>query len=102
GFLADEAGVVVMRLGLAGIGLVEEHHVEVRLQVLHCLRERGGRRQGAVDQNDGFPGLGVAVELRVNLVLAVNLDDGGFRPHVVSSWRRWVMRALSTAWPALS
>ncbi|MNN39667.1 hypothetical protein D3C81_1537150 [compost metagenome] len=102
GLLADEAGVVVMRLGLAGIGRVEQYHVEVRLQVFHCLRERGCRRQGAVDQDDGRLGFRVAVELRVNLVLAVNLDDGGFRPHVVSSWRRWVMRALSTAWLALS
>ncbi|MCY1400068.1 hypothetical protein D9M71_151410 [compost metagenome] len=83
-FLGDELLVGVVRLGAAGVGLVEQHHVEVGLQVLHRLREGGSSGQRAIDQNDGLASFPVGVELRVDVVL-VNRDDGGFRPHVVSS-----------------
>lgn len=77
-----------MGFGLAGIRLVVEHHVVMRLQVLHGLGEGRCGRQRAVDQDDGLLRRGVAVELGVNPVLPVDLDDGCFRPHVASSWNR--------------
>ncbi|MCY1418182.1 hypothetical protein D9M71_337360 [compost metagenome] len=75
--LGDEFLAPVVRLGAAGVWLVECHDVEVRLQVFHRLREGGGRRQRAVDQDDGLACFPVGVELRVDLVI-VNIDDGGF------------------------
>lgn len=87
-FLGDGREVAVVWFRLAGIGQVEGHHIELRLQVLDRLGERGGGRQRAIDQDDGLACCRVAVELRVYLVLPVDLDDCGFWPHVVSSWRK--------------
>ena len=70
-FFADRPAVVVMRLGLASIGLVVEHHVELWVQVFDGLGKGRGGGQRAVDQNDGLVRLGVGVELRVDLVLPV-------------------------------
>lgn len=74
-FLADAVVVAVVRPRLAGVGLVEEHHVELGGEVFDRLREGGGGRQRAVDQDDGLLGLGVGVKLRVYLVRPVHIDD---------------------------
>jgi hypothetical protein len=56
GLLGDQPFLAVVGLGLAGIGLVVQHHVELRVQVTYrlCKRGRGGQR--AVDQDDGLFG----------------------------------------------
>ena len=87
-FLADRPAMAVVRLGLAGVGLIVKHHIELWLQVLDGLRKGGGGGQRAVDQDDGLARAGVGIELRVYLERPVYIDDSDGWLHVVSSWRK--------------
>lgn len=88
GLLGEQAFLAVVRLGLAGIRLVVQHHVELRVQVAHRLGEgrRGGQR--TIDQDDRLLGAMRAMELRVNPVLPLDIKYSDFWPHVIDSWRK--------------
>ncbi|MNI75162.1 hypothetical protein D3C73_1312910 [compost metagenome] len=87
-FLADQAFLAVMCLGLAGVGLVVQHDVELWVQVTYGLGERRRGGQRAIDQDDCLFGRIRAIELRVNPILTLDIKYSDFWPHVIDSWRK--------------
>ena len=87
-FLGYAVVVAVVRSRLAGVWLVEKHHVELGGEVFDRLRERRGGCQRAVDQDDGLLRRGVGVKLGMYLVRPVNIDDSDCWLHMDSSGRK--------------
>lgn len=92
-FLRQHLLVPVVGLGLARVGLVIQHDVELRMKVLDGLCKRRGSGQRAVDQNDGLLCGVCAIELRVNPILTLYIQHSDFWPHVIDSWQAG-MRAM--------
>ncbi len=88
GLLADKAFLAIVWLGFARIWLVEQYHVELRVQVTYRLGERGRGGQRAIDQDDRILGRISAIELRVNPILTLDIKYSDFWPHVIDSWRK--------------
>ncbi|MNP35851.1 hypothetical protein D3C76_1292020 [compost metagenome] len=97
GFLGQQPLVAVVCLGLAGIGLIVEHHVELRVQAAHRLGKRGRRGQRAIDQDDCLLSGVCAIELRVNPILTLYIKHSNFWPHVIDSWRKKGVRTCKDA-----
>lgn len=75
--------VAIVSLGLARVGLVVQHDIELRVEVFGglCKRRSGGHR--AVDQDDGLLCGVCAIELRVNPILTLYIQHSDFWPHVI-------------------
>ncbi len=74
--------MVVVAPRLAGIRQIEQHDVEMRLQVAEGLGKgcQGGQR--AIDQQDGPCGRPAAMQLRVDPVSSLNIQHSDFRFHL--------------------
>lgn len=82
-FLGEHFLMQVVGLGLARVGLVVAHHIELWVKVFHGLCKRRSRGHRAVDQNNGLLCGVCAIELRVNPILTLYIQHSDFWPHVI-------------------
>ena len=96
--LGNRPPIAVVLLGLTRVGLVEQHHIEVRLQVAHRLGKGGSGGQRAIDQNHRALRRRAAVIVGVDAQAAQGFHNVVFCFHIpcLQCWRGSTRRTSDT------